>query len=182
MAAALACRPAVIAPFVTRPGETVLDRPGLGLAPPTVASSGVYRLRGARDKGDGVVVLQGSGVTYAFLQDALPCLESDGIDLTVYYVASVELFDALPLDEQARIFPHEHAEVAMGITGFTLPTMYRWVTSPQGRAATLHPYRQGHYLGSGQAHEVIREAGLDGKAQYDAIVHYLKGARLRPPG
>ena len=33
LATALAQRPAVIAPFVTRPNETVLDRPALGLAP-----------------------------------------------------------------------------------------------------------------------------------------------------
>ena len=34
MAAAFAARPAVIVPFVTRPGETVPDRDALGLAPP----------------------------------------------------------------------------------------------------------------------------------------------------
>ena len=33
-ATALAARPAVIAPFVTRPSEPVLDRAALGLAPP----------------------------------------------------------------------------------------------------------------------------------------------------
>ena len=68
----------------------------------------------------------------------------------------------------------------MGITGFTLPTMYRWVRSERGRAATLHPYRKGHFPGSGQGDMVLGEAGLDGEAQYRAIREYLDaGVRAR---
>jgi len=120
-------RPAVIAPFVTRPNETVLDRERLGLAPVEAAAKGVYRLRAPRrGKGDVTIVLQESAVTYAFLEQALPMLERDGIDPCVYYVASAELFSMLPADEQARIFPEARAQEAMGITGFTLPTLYRW--------------------------------------------------------
>jgi hypothetical protein len=63
----------------------------------------------------------------------------------------------------------------MGITGFTLPTMYRWILSERGREMTLHPFRNGSYLGSGQARMVLAEAGLDGKSQYKAIVRHLKG-------
>ena len=55
----------------------------------------------------------------------------------------------LPADERRRLFPEERAREAMAITGFTLPTMYRWVHSEAGLAASLHPYRNGHYLGSG---------------------------------
>ena len=47
--AALAARPAVIAPFVTRPPETVLDRAALGLAPASAAVEGrLPAARGAR--------------------------------------------------------------------------------------------------------------------------------------
>ena len=68
----------------------------------------------------------------------------------------------------------------MGITGFTLPTMYRWVQSDMGRAATLHPYRRGHYLGSGRGEMVLAEAGLDGESQYRAIRSYIDAlARAR---
>ncbi|MHC4919761.1 MAG: transketolase family protein [Planctomycetota bacterium] len=174
MAAALTKRPAVIAPFVTRPSETVLDRQAFGLAPATAAAQGVYALRKARGKGDGVVVLQGSGVTYAFVQETLPLLDREGIDITAYYVASSELFELLPAAEQERIFPEQHAQITMGITGLTLPTMYRWITSARGRAATLHPYMKGHYLGSGQADKVLLEAGLDGHGQFEAIQQYLR--------
>lgn len=175
MTAALNRRPAVIAPFVTRPTERVINRKALGLSPANRSTSGVYLLRGAKKKNAGVVVLQGSDVGYAFVEEALPLLEKKGVDLFVYYVASAELFDLLPRRTQAKIFPEEHANRAMGITGFTLPTMYRWIRSDRGREMTLHPYRKGHFLGSGQAHMVMAEAGLDGKSQFKAIMTFLSG-------
>ncbi|MFH1276957.1 MAG: hypothetical protein ABIK65_01040 [Candidatus Eisenbacteria bacterium] len=172
-AAALAKRPAVLAPFVTRPNETVPDRKALGLAPASDAVKGVYLLREAKGKGDGTVVLQGSGVTNAFVSDTLPLLRKEGIDLNIYYVASAELFDLLPDEERAEIFPEERAREAMGITGFTLATLYRWITSERGRRHSLHPFMKGRFLGSGQADMVLKEAGLDGAAQFEAIKKYV---------
>ena len=49
-AAALNRRPAIIAPFVTRPTEKVLDRKALGLPPASAAADGVYLLRRGRRK------------------------------------------------------------------------------------------------------------------------------------
>jgi transketolase len=152
----------------------VIDREALGLPPASSAVTGVYLLRRARKRTAGVVVLQGSEVGYAFVEEALPLLERKGVDLFVYYVASTELFDLLPRPVQEKIFPEEHAKRAMGISGFTLPTMYRWIRSNRGREMTLHPFRKGHYLGSGQAQMVIAEAGLDGKNQFKAIMKYLE--------
>ena len=173
LAAALRRRPALVAPFVTRPNETVLDRGALGLAPVEAAADGVYELRAPDGKGDVTIVLQESAVAYAFLEQALPLLEQAGIDARVYYVASAELFDALPLPEQKRIFPEAHARAAMGITGFTLPTMFRWIRSDLGREHTLHPFAKGHFLGSGAGAAVLAEAGLDGASQAEAIRRYL---------
>ena len=173
MTTALRHRYALIAPFVTRPSERVPDRAKLGLAPARDSAQGVYLLRDAKGCGDGTIVLQGSGVTMAFVEETLPRLEERGVNLNVYYVASAELFAALDPAEQERIFPVERAEEAMGITGFTLPTMYRWIRSDFGRALTLHPFGRGHYLGSGQAHMVMREAGLDGDGQLKGIRRYL---------
>jgi transketolase len=170
-AAALAQRPAVISAFVTRPNEQVLDRPALGLAPAEAAVSGVYRLRDCEIP-DVTVVLQESAVTYAFVQDALPILEAKGVDALVYYVASAELFDLLPEDERRAILPEARASEAIGVTGFTLPTLYRWVTSDAGRAASLFPFKKGHYLGSGPGEVVLAEAGLDGASQAAAILRY----------
>jgi transketolase len=179
LAAALARRPAVVAPFVTRPEEPVLDRAALGLPAAEGAAQGVYALRTAKGQGDGTVVLQGSGVTYAFVRDALPLLEEEGVDVSAYYVASAELFDLLPEEEQRSVYPAARAREAMAITGFTLPTMYRWVRSELGRELSLHPYRQGHFLGSGQGQHVIAEAGLDGASQARAIMRYVEARRGR---
>jgi len=179
LATAFARRPAVISAFVTRPNETVLDREALGLAPTAAAAEGVYVLREAEGDPDVTVVLQESAVTYAFVEEALPLLEAKGIDALVYYVASAELFDLLPAERQREIFPEERGRETIGITGFTLPTLFRWVRSDTGLAASLHPYRHGHYLGSGQGEVVLREAGLDGESQAAAIAHYVDALRLR---
>ncbi|MFQ5349713.1 MAG: hypothetical protein ACE5EG_04630, partial [Thermoanaerobaculia bacterium] len=175
LAAALRRRPAVIAPFVTRPSETVLDRAALGLAPTAAATDGVYLLRRPIGEGRGTIILQESAVTYAFVEEALPMLEEAGLDPWVYYIASAELFDLLPVEERRRILPEERAQEAMAITGFTMATMFRWVRSDFGREMSLHPYLHGHYLGSGQGYAVLAEAGLDGKNQFVAIRRYLEG-------
>ena len=178
LAAALSRRPSVIAPFVTRPNEKILDREALGLAPASDAAQGVYRLRKARGSSDGSIVLQESGVAYAFVTETLPLLERAGIDVDVWYVASAEIFDALPREERDWIYPEDVAMHAIGITGFTLPTMYRWIRSDLGRSLTLHPYAQGHYPGSGPGRAVIHEAGLDGEAQFRTVLKYLE-ARVK---
>jgi transketolase len=173
LAAALARRPAILCPFVTRPSERVPDRARLGIAPATGAARGVYALRSATGSGDGTVVLQGSGVTLVFVEQVLPRLVEAGIDLNVYHVSSAELFDLLDEAERREAFPPGQYERAMGITDFTLPTMYRWVTSERGRAMTLHPFREGHYLGSGRADRVLQEAHLDAESQYRAVCSYV---------
>lgn len=173
VAAAFAAETAVIVPFVTRPSEPVLDREAMGLAPASDAAQGVYRLRKAQGTADVTIVLQGSGVAIAFVQDALPRLLDDGVDAEVVYVASPELFDRLPAAQREETYGEDAARKAMGITGFTLPTMYRWILSPAGRAHTMHPFMKGHYLGSGAGEQVIHEAGLDGEGQYAQIRRYL---------
>jgi transketolase len=175
--AAFRARPAVIVPFVTRPGEPVLDRASLGLPPASAATEGVYRFRTAGEGRDGTLVIQGSSVAYAFLQETLPMLADAGIDLDVLYVASLELFDALPAERREEIFPADRSAEAMGITGFTLPTLYRWVRSDPGRRHSLYPFRKGHYLGSGRGEMVVHEAGLDGEGQMAAIRAYVEERR-----
>lgn len=174
LAAALAARPAIIAPFVTRPPEFVLDRDALGLAPASEAITGVYRLRAASGRPDGVIVLQESGAAYEFVTVALPRLLEEGLDVEVFYIASAELFDLLPDTERRRIYPEPLARKAFGITGFTMPTLHRWILSEAGRTASLHPFRRGHYPGSGKADQVLGEAGLDGNSQFRAARAYLR--------
>jgi len=172
--AALIRRPAVIAPFVTRPAEPIVDREALGLPPVDAAAKGVYALRRVDGQADATVVLQGSAVAYAFLLDALPRLDHAGVAVNAFYVASSDLFDLLPSKERAEIFPAELGNEAIGITDFTLPTMFRWITTERGRAATLHPFLNGHFLGSGQGHRVLEQAGIDGESQFQAILRFAE--------
>lgn len=171
--AALQRRPSVIAPFVTRPNETIPDRTALNLAPAEAAATGVYCLLKANGKAEGSLVYQGSDVAFAFSEYVLPRLKEKGVNLDVYYVASAELFDELDEETRRSIYSEETAARAMVVSGFTLPTTYRWATSPRGRKHTLHAFQRGHYLGSGSAQAVMEEAGIDGESQFRTIIQFL---------
>jgi len=53
------------------------------------------------------------------------------------------------------------------------------VAGGAGREASLHPYRAGHYLGSGPGEVVLEEAGLDGAGQAAAVKAFLDGRAAR---
>lgn len=172
---ALKKRPAILAPFVTRPPDKIVEREKLKLPPVYEAINGVYAIRRADASArqyNGTVILQGNGVTSIFINEVLPLLEKDGFNMNIFYIASVELFKLLPAAKQDEIFPEHLAFESIGITDFTLPTLYQWVRSNDGIRRSLHSFRRGHYLGSGAASKVLEEAGLDCEGQYKALVSY----------
>jgi transketolase len=175
LVAGLKKRPAILSPFVTRPNEVVIDREKYKIAPADEAVKGVYALRKAdpAQEIDGSLILQESGVTIEFITKVLPRLDNEGFNLNIYYISSAELFDAYSEDQREAMLPYSIRREAMGITGFTLPTMYKWITSPDGRHSILHPFRRGHYLGSGTADSVLYQAGLDGDTIFDEVKRYL---------
>ncbi|MBT3392668.1 MAG: hypothetical protein HN833_01245 [Elusimicrobiaceae bacterium] len=173
MITALKKRPAILAPFVSRPNESVIDRKALKMGPATDAAKGVQVIS-KHAKADGTIVLQGNGVGGVFIEEVMPVLKKEGIKLNVFYVSSKELFDMLPAKEQETIMPGKLRQEAMGITDFTKATMYYFINSLKGLNHTLHPYKKGHYLGSGQAVKVFKEAGLDASGQLKAVRAYLK--------
>lgn len=174
--AGLKQRPAVLAPFVTRPNEKVADRKALNIAPVEETVKGLYALRKAdkSSKLNGIIVLQESGVTIEFVTKVLPKLDKEGYNLAIYYVSSSELFEMLPEEERLSIYPPEYGEKALGITGFTVPTMYNWITGYEVRKKILHPFSGGTYLGSGNAESVLKQAGLDAGSIYDEVKKYIK--------
>ena len=115
-------------------------------------------------------------MTYAFVQEALPLLDAGGHRCPGLLRRQRRALRPAARERQQRASsPRQRAREAIGITGFTLPTLYRWVRSRAGPARqTLHPYRTGHYLGSGQGAVVLQEAGLDGAAQAAAVVAYAR--------
>ncbi len=168
-------RPAVIAAYVTRPSEIILDRQALGLAPAEASVKGVYKLLAANGKPDATVVYQGSEVAYAFATGVLPRLQEKGINLDVYYVASAELFDRLEAQERRAIYPSSAASSAMMITGFTVATTYRWTMSERGREFTLYPWKSGNFLGSGPGDVCLEQAGMHAEAQLEVIQRFIAG-------
>jgi len=175
MRAALRIRPAVLAPFVTRPPEEVLNRTWYGLPPETAAINGIYKLRSANPQHwpyHGTIILQGSAVTNDFIPKVLPLIDQAGYQLNIYYIASTELFLQLPAAKQRQILPAARRREAMAITDFTMPTMYHWVTSDSGRRHSLSAFTKGKYPGSGTTAMVMKEMGLDWEAQWNAVQRY----------
>jgi len=168
-------RPAVLAAYVTRPSEVMLDRQALGLAPAEASVKGVYKLLEANGKADATIVYQGSEVAYAFAAGVLPRLKEKGINLDVYYVASAELFDRLDEQEKREIYSYSSASSAMMFTGFTVATTYRWIMSERGRAFTMYPWKSGNFLGSGQGDVCLEQAGMHAEAQLETIQRFISG-------
>lgn len=175
LVAGLKQRPAILSPFVTRPNELIIDREKLNLAPASESIKGVYALRKADPErhSDGSVILQESGVTIEFVTKVLPRLDEEGYNINVYHVSSAELYDAHPKEEREALLPYSVRRNALGITGFTLPTMYKWITGFESRFKILHPFRNGHYLGSGTAESVLHQAGLDAESMYEEVIKFI---------
>lgn len=176
LAAGLKQRPAILSPFVTRPNEMIMDRVKLGIAPASEAAKGVYALRKADPNQplDGSIILQESGVTIEFVTKVLPMLDKDGYNMNIYHISSAELYDAHPKEEREALLPYTVRREALGITGFTLPTMYKWITGFEARYNILHPFRKGYYLGSGSAESVLHQAGLDAETMYAEVKKYIE--------
>lgn len=168
LVAAMAKKPAVLYPFVTRPEVAQNAR-----AEGADASKGVYALVKEKDA-EGAIILQGSGVGEIFMQQTYPLLKQEGIKLNVYYVCSRELFLMLEEQEQEQILPLSEQKRAMAITDFTMPTMYCWLKSALGQESSLYPFKEGKYLSSGKAAKIYEQAHLDAKAQFKAIKSYLE--------
>ena len=170
---ALLQRPAVLAPYVTRPSEVIVDRAALGLAAPEKSITGVYKLLEANGKPDATIVYQGSDVAYAFVSGVLPRLKEKGVNLDVYYISSAELFDRLDKQQKNGIYPASVASSAMMFSGFTAATTYRWIMSERGREFTHYPWKHGAFLGSGQGDVCLEQAGMHPEAQWNVIQKFI---------
>lgn len=173
----LRLRPAVLAPFVTRPNDTLVDWDRLGFPPVTDTINGAYALRRADRTArqyNGTIVLQGNGVATIFVNEVLPRIDAAGYNMNVYYISSAELFNLLEPSQREVLFPDHLTFESMGITDFTLPTMYRWVRSAVGLSYTLHSFARGRYLGSGSAAKVLEEAGIHGDGQWRAVQDFAQ--------
>lgn len=168
LCAAMAKKPAVLYPFVTRPEVSLNTR-----AEGADATKGVYALVKEKDA-QGTLIIQGSGVGEIFMQQTYPMLKQEGIKLNVYYVCSRELFLMLEEKEQEQILPLSEQKRAMAITDFTMPTIYAWLKNEIGQKYSLSPFKEGKYLASGKAPKIYEQAHLDAASQFAAIKNYLQ--------
>jgi hypothetical protein len=86
-------------------------------------------------------------------------------------VASTELFDSPP--GRAR-HPPRGVTARDGGPDFTVPTFRRWVRTDAGLEASLYPLKAHGYLGSGTWEAVVREGGLHGESQFEAVRAWAK--------
>jgi hypothetical protein len=95
-----------------------------------------------------------------------------GVD--VHYVTSRLMFDALPRADRGRLWSPQMAVSAMGVTDFTADTMDGWITSSDGREATLSPHKGGHFLRSGIGSHVLKEGGLSADQIVDSVSRFAQ--------
>lgn len=168
---ALKQKPAAIIIFVPRIAEVVIDRKTFGFPSVRETVNGIYYLRKTR-KTKKTIIYQGADVV-AELPTVLQEIDKEKIELNILYISSSELFSILPKEKQEEILPEEIKKNAMAITGFTIDTMYEYITSEKGRKFSLHPFNKGNFLGSGNGDDIIKQAGLDAKSQLNAIKNFL---------
>ena len=152
-----------------------MDRAKLGTDPAISAAKGVYYLHRAGAPEAGTVFVQGAGAGRIVVEKVLPeILAGNAPDVNLIYVASRELFELLPQEEQDQLVPAQLMQRAMGITDFTLPTLDCWLHSQKGRAYAVYPHKNGRYLGSGVGAKLYAEAGMDGDALLTQIRAYVQ--------
>lgn len=176
---ALALKPAIFAPFVVRTSSKFMDRKALGADNASQAVNGVYYLRRAKGTADGTLFVQGAGVGRIIVEQVLPVLDKEGLNLNIIYITSRELFEMLPPEKQRELIPTELLRSATGITDFTLPTLDAWINSVAGRNHAIYPHKDGKFLQSAGAPKVYEQAHMDGKSILQALHVYvadLKGA------
>jgi len=175
MIASLKYNPVLIVPYVTRPSEVVVDRKKYSFSDVTETANGMYYIRKAK-KSKATVLYQGAEVGTE-LPNIVAELEKENIDVNLLYISSPELFSYLPKKKQDEILPDELKLNAMAVTGFTLDTMYEYLLTEKGRDFSLHPFKKGMFLGSGPGGEVLKQAGLDVKSQFQAIKDFVKSIK-----
>ena len=166
---ALRCGRPSLLPFVTRPAEQVLDRAALGLATPGDAASGRlpaarparHRRRHCRATGERRDLRVRAGGAAPARARAASTRGS-----TTWRAPSSS--PRCPRERRRSCSPRSTPARPSASPASHCPRSTAG-SARRGLEASLHPYRKGHYLGSGQGDVVLAEAGLDGESQYRAV-------------
>lgn len=171
----LSLKPAILSIFVTRPKNKIIEREKFDLPDLWAGIKGIYKFLCAEKNSkqyNGTIILQGSGVAIEFFKGVFEFIKKKGFNMNVYYITSKELFDFLEENEKEKILPEEIMYHSIGITEFTIATLYWCIRSNFGIKNSLYPFKNGYYCGSGKGEMVLKEAGLDLENQIKTIEKY----------
>ncbi len=175
--AALARRPAVIAPFVTRPDENVLDRAALGLAPAAAAQPASTRCAPRPARATARWCCRAARWPTPSWRTPCRCCwprASTWTSTTSPAPSCSTCCRSTSSSGSSRTWPRARPWASRTSR---CPPCTAGCVPPTAVKKSMHPFQKGRFLGSGPGAVVLREAGLDGESQFEAIMAYVKQRR-----
>jgi transketolase len=180
LAAAMQTDVPIIALHLTRPPVEIPDRAALGMPSYFEAAKGAYIIKDydPSRKKEGVVMVRGTKVVDELLQ-ILNRLKKEGPNVKIVAVLSNSLFrNQTQAYQDSIIAPNEWVD-AMIITNTSIHQMSRWVMNPVVKAYSLSPDWDNQWRSGGKLEEVMDEARLSAKWQWDGIVKFAADREKR---
>ncbi len=170
LGAALKCDVPIIALHLTRPGVEIPDREALGMAPFWDAARGAYIIKDYdQDKPrEGVVFVRGTKAVDE-LVSMLPRLKTEGPNVKIVAALSWYLFDLQDKAYQQSIVADDEWADAMIITNTAIDLMGNWIKAPVVKEYSLSADWDNRWRSGGTLADVIDEAHLSAKWQWEAI-------------
>jgi transketolase len=161
LAAALSLDVPIVALHLTRPAVQIPDRSALGMDSHFEAARGAYLVRDYRPgrARHGTVVVRGT-ITTANVVEALPVLDSAGINVKVVAAVSPQLFERQDRRWRDRVLSEEDRWDAMVITNGAWRFMAGWCSNPLASEYSLAPDWDSRWRTGGTVDEVMDEAHL----------------------
>ena len=173
LGAALACDIPIIALHLTRPGVKIPDRKRLGMASHFDAAKGAYIIRNydKNRKKEGVVLMRGTKAIDELLS-LIPRFDQDGPNVKIVAALSYGLFEMQTEKYQKSIISDREWLDAMIITNTSIANMSNWSKYPTVNEYSVSADWDNRWRSGGTLDEVIDEAHLSAKWQWEAILRF----------
>ncbi|MFH1852404.1 MAG: transketolase [Candidatus Neomarinimicrobiota bacterium] len=180
LGAALKTNVPIIALHLTRPGVTIPDRAALGMAPHWDAAKGAYIIKdydAGRPKA-GVVFVRGTKVIDELVA-ILPKIKAEGPNVKIVAALSYGLFELQDDKYKQSIVADKEWADAMIITNTAIDLMGNWTKAPVVKEYSVSADWDNRWRSGGTLEDVIDEAHLSAKWQWEAIVRFAKERSVR---
>jgi len=163
----------IITLHLTRPSIETPNREKLGMASHFEASKGAYIIKdyNPNKAKEGVIIVRGSTV----IQDVislLPRLKEEGPNVKIIAAVSSELFELQSDEYKESIIAKDEWENSMIITSSALTLMDEWIKYDSVKKYSLSSDFDNRWRTGGTVEEVMDEAHLSAKYQWEAIVKF----------